>query len=74
MMIYFHVIWKNEYLMKDKNRQHVKEILHQDLLEVQKTVYAPCGLISSPCIAEAESREYGAFDFELNHRPIKSCS
>ena len=40
--------------------------IHPDLLEVQKNLYVPNGLISSLCAAEKESQEYGACSFEIN--------
>lgn len=45
--------------------------LHPDLLAAQKLLYEPNGLIISHLLKEAESEDYGAFEFFLNDRRIK---
>jgi len=45
--------------------------LHPDLLLTQQLVYQPNGLICTHIRKEAESADYGAYDFELNNRHIK---
>jgi len=51
--------------------QHPTNTLHPDLLATQKLVYEPNELICTNIIKEAESEEYGAFDFDLNNHHIK---
>ena len=45
--------------------------LHPDLFAAQKFAYEPSGLIGCKFTEEAESKEYGAFDFEMNDQRIK---
>lgn len=40
--------------------------IHQDLLAAKKLLYDPCGFDCTLPRAEAESAEYGAYDFEIN--------
>lgn len=42
-----------------------------DLLVAQKTVYEPSGFVCKHFVSEAESKEYGACEFEMNHKRIK---
>lgn len=53
------------------SKLNCEKAIHPDLLEVQKAIYLPCNLICNKCIPEAESREYGACDLEMNDRRIK---
>jgi len=45
--------------------------IHQDLLETKNRIYTPCGLECSLPEKEAESAEYGAYNFDLNGLSIK---
>ncbi len=45
--------------------------LHPDLLLAQKHIYEPNGLVCSNIQQEAESTEYGAFEFDLNNQHVK---
>ncbi len=47
------------------------ELIHVDLVAVQKFVYKPSGLTGDHFAIEAESEEYGAAEFKMNHRNIK---
>ena len=51
--------------------QNLCTIIHPDLLEAQKLAYTPAGLTSHSFLKEPESKEYGAFDFEMNGHHIK---
>jgi hypothetical protein len=55
--------------MKDNHNSFLA--IHPDLMIAQKIAYSPSGLTSHSFIKEAESEEYGAFDFEMNQRRIK---
>ncbi|MDB6081831.1 MAG: MepB domain containing protein [Chlamydiia bacterium] len=46
-------------------------MIHPDLLASQKLAYEPSGLTSCNFIPETESKEYAAYDFEMNARKIK---
>lgn len=54
-----------------KSRSLHLPIIHPDLLAAQTMAYGPSGLISRSITPEMESKEYGAFDFEMNQRQIK---
>jgi hypothetical protein len=45
--------------------------IHPDLLEAQQRVYEPSKLTVHNPVAETESKEYGAFDFQMNGLRIK---
>lgn len=45
--------------------------IHPDLLAAQKFAYEPNGLTCTKIAKEVESKEYGAFEFEMNHQRIK---
>lgn len=45
--------------------------IHPDLFAAQKFAYSPSGFTSHSFKKEAESAEYGAFDFVMNNRRIK---
>lgn len=45
--------------------------IHPDVLVTQKLAYEPNELTCSTIIQEAESQEYGACTFEMNHKTIK---
>ncbi len=47
------------------------KFIHPDLLAAQKLAYEPSGLAIGNLARETESKEYGAFVFEMNHRRIK---
>lgn len=47
------------------------EINHVDFLKAQELAYVPSGLIVSNFKKEAESQEYGAAVFDMQHRRIK---
>lgn len=57
--------------MRDKSKQNPPGVIHPDLIAAQKFAYEPSALKSSKLIKEAESEEYGAFEFEMNNRFIK---
>lgn len=44
---------------------------HPELLQAQKMAYEPCGLICMNLVKEAEGEEYGAAEFDIDHRRIK---
>lgn len=44
---------------------------HKDLFLVNKLVYEPLGLLISNVRKEAESKEYGAYEFNLNNKKVK---
>ena len=50
-------------------QKHLKT-LPQDLLSVQNLVYEPLGLVCTDIMQEAESEEYGAYQFDLNKHPV----
>lgn len=54
-----------------KNQDNFLLEIPPDLIKAQKLAYEPSGLIASNFIQEVESSEYGAFDFEINHRLVK---
>lgn len=45
--------------------------VHPDLVAAQKLAYEPSGLIIDQFATEAESAEYGASEFKMNHRRMK---
>lgn len=45
--------------------------VHSDLLAAQNLAYGPSGLTCDKIAGEAESAEYGAFEFEMNNLRIK---
>jgi len=49
----------------------IQNIIHSDLLAAQKLAYEPSGFTCKNLVQEKESREYGAFQFEMNNRRIK---
>ena len=55
-------------VIKEKNSF---ELIHFDLIAAQKFAYEPSGLVSDHFAIEAESEEYGASEFKMNHRNIK---
>lgn len=57
----------NEGLTNIDNNKFV----HPDLLAAQKLAFEPSGLSVSNIAREAESKEYGAYSFEMNHRRIQ---
>ena len=52
------------------NRKETLSI-HPDLLAAQKDAYEPSGLFCKKITKEAESEEYGAFEFEINNQQVK---
>lgn len=50
--------------------QNLSPNIHPDLLEAQKLVYEPSGLICHNLVKEKESEEYGACAFEINNQRI----
>lgn len=57
--------------MQDKIKEQSPEGVHTDLLEAKKFAYEPSGLTISKLMREPESKEYGACEFDMNHRRIK---
>ena len=57
--------------MKETNHQTSTEIHHPDLCDAEKLAYIPSGLVMSNLTIEPESQDYGACEFDLNHRHIK---
>lgn len=57
--------------MSDKKKKKAVEGIHPDFFEVQKWVYEPNGWLVGKISLEAESKEYGALDFEMNGYRIK---
>ncbi|NNM43264.1 MAG: MepB family protein [Chlamydiae bacterium] len=57
--------------MSKEKEQDFSEIVHPDLLAAQKFAYEPNGLSIDKLKREAESQEYGAFEFEMNNLRIK---
>ncbi|MGS2810103.1 MepB family protein [Nocardia sp. MW-W600-9] len=47
------------------------EGIHPDLLAAKLRVYDPSGLSCSPPGPEAESQEYGAYEFTVDHRAVR---
>ena len=45
-------------------------MIHPDLLAAQQLVYEPNGLFCNAIVEEAESKEYGACTFVMNHKSI----
>ena len=45
--------------------------IHPDLLATQELIYKPCGFKCSEPLREIESREYGAYEFDLNGFSIR---
>ncbi len=46
-------------------------MIHPDLLTAQENAYTPNGMTIDHLKKEAESEEYGAYEFEMNSRKIK---
>ena len=46
-------------------------VIHSDLVILQELVYEPNGFLCTNIVQEAESEEYGAYTFEMNHMRIK---
>ena len=55
-------------LLKKKNSS---EFIHPDLTAAKKFAYEPNGLMMDYFSREAESQEYAASEFTINHRNIK---
>lgn len=54
-----------------QDSQHNENTIHHDLLTTKALVYNPCKFKCSPPIAETESTEYGAYEFNLNSFNIR---
>jgi hypothetical protein len=52
-------------------KNEILQNIHPDLLDAQKLMYEPHGLRISNLIKEANSKEYGAFEFKLNDLQVK---
>ncbi len=52
-------------------KQNLSNIIHPDLVAAQQFAYEPSRLICNKLTREAESQEYGAFNFEINNKRIK---
>jgi len=56
--------------MKNENNWSSRDI-HPDLFIAKKNAYEPSGLVIENVVKEAESEDYGAFDFEMNNQRIE---
>lgn len=57
--------------MENENKLQSVVRVHTDLLEAKKLAYEPIGLTLQYLIQEPESKDYGAYTFEMNSKRIK---